>query len=104
MGRRNFGTAGPVSLQRTTAQKEPVEITITDQQRLEAEARLCVGCRPRWVFTPVRDQAQSRKSTDRSPVLCFWRMTSSSWLRAPLHRRGRFVSRLSRTFRKFQRL
>ena len=48
MGRRNFGTAGPVSLQRTTAQKEPVEITITDQQRLEAEARLCVGCRPRW--------------------------------------------------------
>jgi hypothetical protein len=84
-------------------EQELVELAITEQQRLEveAEARLCVDWLPSPLGAPVRDQAQLRKSRDRSPVWCFWRMTISSWLGAPLYRRGTFVSRLSRTFRKF---
>ena len=84
-------------------EQELVELAIMEQQRLEAEAeaRLCVDRLPTPLGALVRDQAQLRKSRDRSPVWCFWRMTINSWLGAPLYRRGTFVSRLSRSSENF---
>lgn len=51
-------------------EQELVELAITERQRLEAEAeaRLCVDWLPSPLGAPVRDQAQLRKSRDRSPV------------------------------------
>jgi hypothetical protein len=91
-----------MSLQQTIAQKEPIELAITDQQRLEAEVRLCVDWLPSpWGLCNRTGSGPVKKIEEPLAGLVFWRMTSSSWLRAPLYRRGTFVSRLSRTFRKF---